>query len=129
MTPQRERYLAKCSKKEKILRKLIASAKESIRIFKKESRTYSCGKEWTKEQLYYHKCLLTAYRYELAKLKKRVRKKAYPVRSFIEEYEDINLVQYEIWKCPDCDTIVGGDLEMTCKFCPICGNHIIWKKE
>ena len=127
MTPERKAYLMKCSGKEDFIRAKISYYKQQLKSLKMTKLTIGCMLRHLRGQIKRTKWHLNAYRHELARLK-GMDKVAMPFHSYHRGFEDGHLVEYEIWTCPKCDVLVGGDCLETYNFCPDCGRRILWEK-
>ena len=110
MTPEREKYLAKCSKREKYLRKEIRDYKNEIRTIKSALQTES-DYEWYLGCLKFRKLWLTMVRHELHRLKGMDRV-VVPKRA--EGY-----IGVFVCSC-------GSDV--IANYCPNCGRKLLWEK-
>lgn len=118
MTPEREKYLAECSEREKELRLNINKAKLNLSIFKM-AVTKQGMLPILKKSIKSTKCKLVAYRHELHRLK-GMNNVVVPKRIFIDNYCGIST------KCTRCKC---GRLVPDFKnYCSDCGRHILWEK-
>lgn len=115
MTPQRQAYLAKCGKREKVLRDLIIKAKALIRACKK-SLNADGEPCFFKDLIREAKFELNAYRHEIARLKGMDR----VVRA--KEFQEVG--SQGLSRCSKC----GEDLSINERFCSACGRKILWEK-
>lgn len=116
MTPEREAYLAKCSKREKYLRKEIKDYKREIKTIKSALQTES-DYGWYLGCLRFRKLWLTMCRHELARLKGMDRV-AMPYKVY-DKSTDL-----EDWYCSNCDR----EVLVFEGYCPNCGRRILWEK-
>ena len=116
MTPEREAYLAKCSKKEKFYRDWIAFVKQEIKVAK-EALNSGFDNELLKLYLYNRKHCLMMYRHELARLKGMDRV-VVPKRPILARWSGIWL---GYCKC-------NGSVKSLEVYCPHCGRRILWEK-
>lgn len=116
MTPQREQYLAKCSNREKYLRKEIKDYKREIRVIK-SSLQAGCDIELNLSCLKFRKLWLTMARHELHRLKGMDRV-VVPKISYSSD-DDFSV---PIFEC-SCGMILCGT---SC--CERCGKRILWEK-
>lgn len=121
MTPERKAYLAKCSKREKFLRRKIVEAKDVLRIYKfvlnREPKLYPL----TQGQIQYDlkviretKIAISIYRHELNRLKGMD-------RGGVPEFYHST----DVYHCPKCTTAIWFASD---KYCPNCGRRILWEK-
>lgn len=110
MTPAREAYLMKCSKREKELRFNINQAKINLAVFKMAVIKQGML-PILKNSIKSTKCRLVAYRHELHRLKGMDRV-AVPRRA--EGY-----IGVFVCKC-------GSDV--IANYCPNCGRRILWDR-
>ena len=119
MTPEREAYLAKCSKREKFLRRKIVEAKGVLRIYKfglnREPKLYPL----TQGQIQYAlkvicetKIAISIYRHKLNRLKGWT--ECVPEVVSYKEFEGV-------CKC-------GNDVTDFDFYCSRCGRKLLWKK-
>lgn len=118
MTPEREKYLAKCSDKENFIRANITYYKQQLRSLKMAKLTIIGDKYW-RGHIRHTKCHLNAYRHELARLKGMDRV-TYPCRIMLNNGDYI----VGLWRCSSCsDGLCEGD-----NYCTGCGRKILWKR-
>lgn len=119
MTLERERYLAKCSKREKYLRRAIADSKVDIKTFKSDLKINRLFSRTTELILIRHnKIKLNAYRHELARIKGMDRVVV------IKESQWLRGTNCVLASCKCGDTIVVNEYN----YCPTCGRKILWEK-
>ena len=118
MTPERKKYLAKCSKREVILRLKIKEAKQVMKAYKfglnREHKLYPL----TKAQILYDlqiireaKITIIAYRHELHRLK--------GMDSVVVPKRAEGYIGVFVCSC-------GSDV--IANYCPNCGRRILWEK-
>lgn len=115
MTPERKKYLAKCSEKEKMLRRRIEVRKDFIvsNKFKlnNNKRLEKCERDWYLMQIKDHKFNLTLYRHELHRLK--------GMDSVVVPKRAEGYIGVFVCSC-------GSDV--IANYCPNCGRRILWEK-
>jgi hypothetical protein len=121
MTPEREAYLAKCSKWEKILRHWIKVRKNDIKRHKFElNNAETIGEPknlFRLNEIRFHKDHLKCFRHELARLKGMDRV-AVPSEQYDRRFETYN------WYCTKCDS----EISTFENCCSNCGRRILWEK-
>ena len=116
MTPEREKYLAKCGKKEMWLREEIKSYKREIKCCKSElSKGYDY--EFWLGSLRFRKMWLQLHHHELNRLKGMYR----VVVPYVVYDKSSNL---EDWYCSNCNMGVS----VFERYCSNCGRRILWDK-
>ena len=110
MTPKREKYLAKCSKREKWFRMQIEDLKKDIKGVKR-ALTLGYVDDWNITWLRKCKFFLTIYRHELARLKGMDRV-VVPKRGCF---------------CK-CGRDLYGAKMLGSKYCDECGRKLLWEK-
>ena len=121
MTPEREKYLAKCSKKELVIRCKISEAKSNLAYYKDflTRNIDDWGLMVCKQCVDKYKLELTAYRHELQR-SKGMGRVVVPKRIFIDNYCGIST------KCTCCKC--GRLIPHFENYCSDCGRHILWEK-
>lgn len=114
MTPEREKYLANCGKRERVLRAHIDLYKKAIKNCKAELLESIVTNSFNLIPGY--KIQLSAYRHELNRLKGMDRV-VVPRKAYIGFYGD----KGGLCKCEKHITDVH-------KYCPKCGRKILWEK-
>ena len=118
MTPEREKYLAKCSKKELAIRCKISEAKSNLAYYKDflTRNIDDWGLMVCKQSVDKYKMELTAYRHELQRIKGMDRvavPKVLVTGDYLEGF------------CWNCGGVVS---EHDHEYCPCCGRLILWEK-
>lgn len=119
MTPEREAYLAKCSEREKYLRKEIKDYKNEIRAIKGALQA-GYDSEWNLGCLKFRKLWLTMFRHELARLKGMDRVCVPEVTA-----------DYPYTAYCKCGSVVGGYQYGSFwedDYCRNCGRKLLWDK-
>lgn len=124
MTPEREKYIAKCSKWEKILRHWIEVAKSDIKrhkFFLNNAEAVGEPKNLLRlAEIRFYKDRINCYRHELQRIKGMDRVVVpYEVMRFGFE-ANIPRVSY------NCECFEPIDRKF--KYCPQCGKRILWEK-
>lgn len=140
MTPKRKKYLAKCSKREHILRDKIAIFKSALKTSKSFIRSYSTyGTKDSKRMvamlsgIHENKVKLSAYRHELARLKgmdrvvvpKQTKHEVLPKTT---NRPAIMSKPYFVCKCGDTVGFMMGNEWQKATYCTHCGRRILWEK-
>lgn len=115
MTPEREKYLAKCSKRELVLRHWIELQNVNIKAYKADFKKNPTKARRLLQTMKYE---LVVYRHELARLKGMDRV-TYPRRIMLNNGDYI----VGLWRCSSCsDGLCEGD-----NYCTDCGRKILWE--
>lgn len=113
MTPQREKYLAKCSKRELVLRHWIELQNVNIKAYKADFKKNPTKARRLLQTMKYE---LVVYRHELARLKGMDRV-VVPRKAYIGAWGD----KGGLCKC-------GKHITDVHNYCPWCGRRILWEK-
>ena len=116
MTPERKKYLAKCSSKEKWIRANITYYKQQLTSLKRAKPTISGMSRHLRGHIRHTKYNLNAYRHELDRLK-GMDGVVVPKRAYIGYYGD----KGGLCKC-------GKHITDKENFCFRCGRRILWEK-
>ena len=117
MTPERAKYLAKCSERERYIRMKLSTARLYLKWHKKSIS--NGGIRVTKPTAKYEKFELMAYRHELNRLKGMDR-----VVVIGDDEPFVNtLTGAEYWTCK-----CGAGIYVTDNYCSNCGKRILWEK-
>ena len=122
MTPKREKYLAKCSKQELILRHWIKVGKGNINRYKfglNYDKTFTDDDiKYCLSSIRFHKDRINCYRHELQRLK-GVDRVVVPREVTIPSNTDLRQGY----------CICGRDVyDALDSYCPTCGRKILWEK-
>ncbi len=118
MTPGREAYLAKCGKRERIVRRLLGVQKRALKQYKELlTYGYSDDADHCYSQIALLKTARQALRHELARLKGMDRV-VVPSEQYDRRFETYN------WYCTKCDS----EISVFENYCSTCGRKILWKK-
>lgn len=132
MTPEREKYLAKCGNNEKVLRAVLDNQKQGVKSYKhilnNDSLMSKAEMEYVLDSLRNYKSGVSLYRHELNRLKgmnnvvvpRQVRMATYPAsHGFGFGYECVF-----IGLC-----VCGAPLrDDECKYCQKCGKRVLWER-
>lgn len=125
MTPQRQAYLAKCSRKEFVIRKNIAEYKSEIKVIKK-NLAKSDDVEFDLGLLHWRKFHLMLFKHELARLKGVdnvvVPKFRFAVNEIICRRYTGKKSYYGYCGCGK--SVNSSDDKFCCK----CGRKLLWEK-
>lgn len=132
MTPKRKAYLAKCSKRELVLRHWIKVAKGNISRYKfglNYDKTFTDDDmEYCLSSIRFHKDRINCYRHELARLQGMDRVVVPKVKFSVPQIREWGHTgrksYYATCKCGN-DTLYSGNDE---RYCPQCGRRILWEK-
>lgn len=128
MTPQRKKYFAQCSDKEKILRHRISGYLFEIQrekyLLNTEGGLVDMDRYKSKLRIKRYKYHLNAYRHELSRFKgmdKVVVPRELEIHLKIVEMGMVN-VATGICKCGEKLESLGH------VYCPVCGRRILWRR-
>lgn len=121
MTPEREKYLAKCSKRELVLRHWIKVEKGNITRYKfglNYDKTFTDDDiEYCLSSIRFHKDRINCYRHELQRIKGMDR---VVVPRFIEKHWAGDLI---FGRCACGDNVSSAE-----PYCMRCGRRFLWEK-
>ena len=122
MTPEREKYLDKCGKRELDLRDCISLQKSNLKTYKSDFKDNATR---AKQFIKYTKHKLVAYRHELHRLKGMDN----VARIKGVWYEDVAESNLGYCKCGNLLIEVGADKKPWDVYCRKCGRKIFWREQ